>query len=165
MLKNKSKISKPIQSKLATLPVFFIIVVYFVIEESSCSSRCGVAFRKKIEVAQLKIELSQWDAKLNTRLKELRDDSLGEIKSELQNLFEQYLGNPPSIRIVGAQEDKGKSILGGPPLGFLPKETLTVSLMMDLGCMGIPSCSSNMERTLCSYKLECLKFDGFHFRG
>lgn len=40
------------------------------------------------------MELAQWDTKLDGRLKEFKEKVKGEIKLELQTLFEQYLGQP-----------------------------------------------------------------------
>lgn len=44
------------------------------------------------EIAQLQIDFSQMDGKLETRLKEIREEFKCEINSELQYLFERYFG-------------------------------------------------------------------------
>lgn len=107
----------------------------------------------------------QWDAKLDTRLKELKDDFRGELQSKLQNLFEQYLGNPtPAVSNLAAQ-DKGKSILADASPSFPSRDPLDAHPMLELGSSGTPSRSSLLDWNSLSHKLECPKFDSFNFRG
>lgn len=46
------------------------------------------------KASHIQMELAQWDTKLDGRLKEFKEKVKGEIKLELQTLFEQYLGQP-----------------------------------------------------------------------
>ncbi|KAH1121481.1 hypothetical protein J1N35_004641 [Gossypium stocksii] len=80
------------------------------------------------EVVKLQGELSKWDVKLETRLKEFKDDFKSELRFELHNLFEQYLGNLTLTTSNTVAQVKGKKILGGPPPRFPLKEPLEVSL-------------------------------------
>ncbi|KAH1065210.1 hypothetical protein J1N35_030197 [Gossypium stocksii] len=64
------------------------------------------------EIAQLQVELTQMDTKFDSRMNELRDRVQDEIKSELQSLFEHYLGHLSFTTIVGSSQDKGKDYRG-----------------------------------------------------
>lgn len=88
-------------------------------------------------------------------MKELKEDFRGECKFEFQGLLEQYLGQVAGSSMVGQTSDKGKGILGGPPPGFPPKETLPTSPRVDTGPSS-PShrSSSSMETVSRTTKLE-----------
>lgn len=117
------------------------------------------------EIAQLQVELTQMDTKFDSRMNELRDGVQDEIKSELQSLFEQYLGHLSFTTIVGSSQDKGKGILGSPPSGFPPRDTMMVSPMVELGSLGTPIRGGYLESQVRSHKLDCPKFDGTDYRG
>lgn len=114
------------------------------------------------EMAKLQTDFSQWDKHLDGRFKELKDEFHSELKVELQGLFEQYLGKVIGSASTGQSPDIGKGILGGPPLGFPPKEAQPTSPRVDLG---VPHWSGNMDPNLKTYKLECPRFDGKDFKG
>lgn len=116
------------------------------------------------KVVQLQIDLSQWDTKFDNHLKKLWDDVLGEIKSEMQSLFEQYLGHLSPI-VVASSQDRGKGILRSLPLGFPPRDTQIVSPMVDLRSVGTPLLGNHMNGPLRSYKLDCPKFYATNYQG
>ncbi|KAH1072731.1 hypothetical protein J1N35_025059 [Gossypium stocksii] len=106
-------------------PCFFLSLLVLIIIFFACY------FLVSKEVTQLQVEISRWDTKLNSRLKEFRDEFRGEIEVELQTLFEQYLGHQPSVLVTSSSQYKRKGILGGPPW-FPSKGSLVVSPMVDL---------------------------------
>ncbi|KAH1057019.1 hypothetical protein J1N35_035084 [Gossypium stocksii] len=59
------------------------------------------------ELSQLQVELTRIDAKLDSCFKDFHHKLKGEIRSELQFLFEQYLGQS-SMGAAGLPQDKGK---------------------------------------------------------
>ncbi|KAH1107383.1 hypothetical protein J1N35_011151 [Gossypium stocksii] len=89
------------------------------------------------ELAQMQLEVSQIDTKIDTRLKDFRENLKGEIRTERRSLFEQYFGQQASTSVAGGAQDKGKGILGGTPPRFPPKEPLALSSASDLA--NIPS--------------------------
>ncbi|KAK5794473.1 hypothetical protein PVK06_035702 [Gossypium arboreum] len=119
----------------------------------------------KQEMTKLQVELSQWDTKLGTRLKEFKEEFHGELKLELQGLFKQYLGNLVFAYSATPSIDRGKGVLGGPPSSFALKDRLPISPTMELGGMGTPSRSSSLEIISRPHKLKCPRFDGLYFLG
>ncbi|KAG8503005.1 hypothetical protein CXB51_001018 [Gossypium anomalum] len=93
-----------------------------------CVLACAILMNRCVwrvkEVVKLQCELSQWAVKLETQLKEFKDDFKGVLRSELHNLFEQYLENLTPAASNPVAQVKGKRILGGLPLGFPLKEPL-----------------------------------------
>ncbi|MBA0655615.1 hypothetical protein Goklo_008082 [Gossypium klotzschianum] len=83
------------------------------------------------EMSQLQLEFIKLDTKLESRFKDLRDEFKGEIRSELHSLFEQYFGQS-ATSAHGMVQDRGKGILGTPPLGFHPR-TVYLSPVAYLG--------------------------------
>ncbi|KAH1038877.1 hypothetical protein J1N35_040620 [Gossypium stocksii] len=63
------------------------------------------------------------------------------------------------------KKDPGKSILGSPPPGFPPRDTLIASRTGDLGNTGTLTCGSLIDGSGRSYKLDCPRFDGIDFKG
>lgn len=73
-------------------------------------------------MVKLQYDLSQWDLRLEGRLKELKDEFKGELKVELQGILVQYLGKVAASSSLGQAPSKGKRVMGEHPLGFPPKE-------------------------------------------
>lgn len=71
----------------------------------------------------------------------------------------------PSVFAPGSSQDKGKGILGTPPLGLPLKEHLVVSLVLDLGHSSSRSQTSSSDSVENGYQLTCPRFDGIDFRG
>ncbi|KAH1055374.1 hypothetical protein J1N35_033439 [Gossypium stocksii] len=69
------------------------------------------------EVSKRQEELARLDTKMETRLQVFKE----EFKGELHSLFGQYLGH--SNPATGATA-KRKGVLGGPPPGFAPKDSV-----------------------------------------
>ncbi|KAG8499083.1 hypothetical protein CXB51_005505 [Gossypium anomalum] len=74
------------------------------------------------------------------------------FQKKMGYLQQEYLGHPPSVSTTGTSQDKGKGILGDPPIGFSPKEAMIVLPMTDLVCMGTPSRTGSVETPLRLYK-------------
>ncbi|TYI61662.1 hypothetical protein E1A91_D10G189100v1 [Gossypium mustelinum] len=78
--------------------------------------------------------------KLDSCFKEFREDFKGEIqweiRAEMHSIFEQYFGLPSTI-IHGGVSNRGKGLLGAPPPGFPPKDSLVMSPVIDLEHTGM----------------------------
>lgn len=72
-------------------------------------------------------------------------------------MFTQYFGNlaVPTHAIV---QDRGKSVLGRPPPGFLPKEPLDAPLPL-----AVPTQEGGSQEK--SYRAGCPLFDGIAYRA
>ncbi|KAK5826194.1 hypothetical protein PVK06_021109 [Gossypium arboreum] len=92
----------------------------------------GITTRLQQEMGLLQHELSQLDnnmeAKLDARSKEFCED------------FKATIG------IQGLNQDRGKGLLGTPPPGFPPNDTVVMSATIDGGHLGTSSCIGTIIR-------------------
>ncbi|KAG8473621.1 hypothetical protein CXB51_036012 [Gossypium anomalum] len=115
------------------------------------------------ELAQLQTNVSQMDTRIESRFKEFHETIKVGIQTELQNFFDQYVGRAtPTTQ--GQTLDKGKEVLGGTPLGFPPKESLLLSLIVRSSHGGINSRASTLDSMGRNSKFECPRFDKANFR-
>ncbi|KAG8488175.1 hypothetical protein CXB51_018702 [Gossypium anomalum] len=129
----------------------------------------GVTTRPQKEMSQLQQELSQLrtdiDAKLDTRLKEFQEGFKGDMRSELYSVLEQFLGQPQHGGPSSILQRRGKGILGESPPGFLPRDSLLLSLKADLDPVGPFARCSSFEPKVQKFRYDCPRFDGTDFKG
>lgn len=120
----------------------------------------------------LQHEFSQIDSKLDTKLdsrfKDFREEFKGkirrEIKSELHFFFEQYFGQS-STNVHGMGQDRGKGLLGTPPLRFPSKDSLAMSPTAEVGHLGTLTQVSIVDSMGKMFQLQYPRFDGKNFRS
>lgn len=99
-------------------------------------------------------------------MKELREDIRGEIKSELQGLFEQYLGSftatPVVAAPVGPSQDRDKGMLGSSPTRFPLRDAPLLS--PDVNMKNVTQ-GGQWDESVRSHRLGCPRFDGTDYQG
>ncbi|KAK5826226.1 hypothetical protein ES288_A06G181100v1 [Gossypium darwinii] len=90
----------------------------------------GVTIRLQKDMAQLQQEMAQLqadlDAKMDARFKDFHEEFKVDMQSQLYSLLEQFLGQPQATSATSSGPNKGKGILGEPPLAF-PLRSLSFS--------------------------------------
>lgn len=114
------------------------------------------------------MELTQWDARMDSKMKDLQAkiklEVRSELRSKLHSLFEQYLGQGNPSIMGNASSSKGKGILGTPP-GFPSQEHLIVPPRADLGHSNVLQKGVLLESEHSSFRVDCPHFNGEHFQG
>ncbi|TYH67098.1 hypothetical protein ES332_D06G165300v1 [Gossypium tomentosum] len=84
--------------------------------------------------------------------------------SELHSFLEQYFGQSfTSAHRMG--QDRGKGLLGTTPLRFPPKDSLTMSTVVDVGHLGTYSQVSIVDFVGKMFQLQCPHFNGKNFQS
>ncbi|MFQ6653400.1 hypothetical protein Gotur_024821, partial [Gossypium turneri] len=102
---------------------------------------------------------------MESRLQEFRT----ELRGDLQSLFVQYFGPPPTGLPVTVVVDKDKGVLGAPP-GFLPKDSDPPQAQKDPSIAAGGSVHLREQPIALGAlgkgnRLECPRFDSTDFRG
>ncbi|KAB2007909.1 hypothetical protein ES319_D10G062500v1 [Gossypium barbadense] len=131
-----------------------------------------VSTRLQKEVSNMQQEISKFqeklvhlEVKMESRLKELRT----ELRGDLQSLFVQYFGPPPTGLPATAAADKDKRVLGAPPR-FLPKDSDPHQMQTDPsiaagGSVHLREQPIALGASRKGNRLECPRFDGTDFKG
>ncbi|KAH1046427.1 hypothetical protein J1N35_037211 [Gossypium stocksii] len=125
------------------------------------------------ELAQLQVEFTQLDVRIDVRLKDLQERIKSEfhskvrsgLRSEIHSLLKQYFGQTLPTAVTGLVSNKGKGILGGFPLNFSTNEHLVVSPMLDLRHIGVSFRGGTLDAMTNPFQVDCPHFDGGNFKG